>query len=369
MKNQIESGRNIPNILVVDDVPANLKFLDDILKHKGYKTRPVLSGELALRAAEKEKPDMILLDIMMPGIDGFEVCRRLKENPGLKDIPVIFISAMGETANVVKAFAVGGVDYINKPFQAEEILARVATHLENCWQKKELERLNSEKDKFFSIIAHDLRSPLSGLMTLSEIMAHDSGDLSPELKKEMMQDLRNTARNTFNLLSNLLEWSRMQRGYIEFNPQVFGLKALITDNFTIAADLARNKSITLINEIPDEQEVFADFNMLQTIFRNLTSNAIKFTPTDGKVTISSSPGKSNSVEITVKDSGIGMSADLLSNLFRLGASTRRPGTEGEPSTGLGLILCKEFIEKHGGKIWAESAPGEGSMFVFTLPGT
>ena len=119
MKNQIESEQYIPNILVVDDVPANLKLLDDILKYEGYKTRPVPSGELALRAAEKEKPDLILLDIMMPGIDGFEVCRQLKENPSLKDIPVIFISALGDTVSVVRALATGGVDYINKPFQAE----------------------------------------------------------------------------------------------------------------------------------------------------------------------------------------------------------------------------------------------------------
>jgi PAS domain S-box-containing protein len=138
MKNQIESSRNIPNILVVDDVSANLKLLDDILKSEGYKTRPVPNGELALRAAAKEKPDLILLDIMMPGIDGFEVCRRLKENPGLKDIPVIFISALGETANIVKALALGGVDYINKPFQAEEVIARVRTHLKLHRQSTEL---------------------------------------------------------------------------------------------------------------------------------------------------------------------------------------------------------------------------------------
>ncbi len=138
MKNQIESSRNIPNILVVDDVSANLKLLDDILKSEGYKTRPVPNGELALRAAAKEKPDLILLDIMMPGIDGFEVCRRLKENPDLKDIPVIFISALGETANIVKALALGGVDYINKPFQAEEVIARVRTHLKLHRQSTEL---------------------------------------------------------------------------------------------------------------------------------------------------------------------------------------------------------------------------------------
>jgi len=138
MNNQIELIRNMPNILVVDDVPANLKLLDNILKPEGYKTRLVTNGEMALRAAEKEKPDLILLDIMMPGMDGFEICGRLKENPGMKDIPIIFISAMGETANIVKALALGGVDYIHKPFHAEEVLARVKTHLRLRRQSEEL---------------------------------------------------------------------------------------------------------------------------------------------------------------------------------------------------------------------------------------
>jgi PAS domain S-box-containing protein len=155
MNNQTESGLNIPNILVVDDVPANLKLLADILKSEGYKTRPVPAGELALRAAEKERPDLILLDVMMPGIDGFEVCRRLKEHPGLKEIPVIFISALGETDDIVKALALGGVDYITKPFQAEEVKARVKTHLK-------LRSLNEELKVFSQAVE---QSPLNIIIT------------------------------------------------------------------------------------------------------------------------------------------------------------------------------------------------------------
>ena len=354
-------------ILVVDDTAESLTLVFRLLTQAGYLVRPADSGELALAAVATTSPELILLDIRMPGMDGFEVCRQLKASEASRDIPVLFLSAVSETAERVEGLRLGAVDFITKPFQAEEVSARVSTHLEICWQKRELKRLNSEKDKFFSIIAHDLRSPLAGLMTLAEIMADESKSFSPDLKKEMMQDLSNTARNTYNLLTNLLEWSRMQRGYIEYNPQIIELKDLIAENFSIATDLASNKSIALINDIPDEVGVFADFNMLQTIMRNLTSNAIKFTPKNGNVTISVSPAENKSVVITVKDTGIGMNPNLLENLFQMGENIRRQGTDGEPSTGLGLILCKEFIEKHGGKIWAESEVNKGSVFYFTLP--
>ena len=165
---------NTPNILIVDDVPANLKVLGDMLKSEGYKVRPVLSGMQAIQVAEKEKPDIILLDVMMPDMNGYEVCKLLKENKNLCDIPVIFISALSDTADIVKALNSGGVDYISKPFQGEEVRARVATHIKLYLQNKELQKLNAEKNKFFSIIAHDLRGPLGGLMGLAEIISDES---------------------------------------------------------------------------------------------------------------------------------------------------------------------------------------------------
>jgi len=155
MSNDYVSSQNIPNILIVDDVPANLILLGHILKNLGYKVRPVPNGMLALKVAEKEKPDLILLDVMMPDMDGFEVCRRLKEDQNLSDVPIIFISALSDTNDIIKALTCGGADYIAKPFHAEEVKARVATHLKLYQQSKELQKINAEKDKFFSIIAHD----------------------------------------------------------------------------------------------------------------------------------------------------------------------------------------------------------------------
>ncbi|TAL66105.1 MAG: PAS domain-containing sensor histidine kinase [Bacteroidetes bacterium] len=232
---------------------------------------------------------------------------------------------------------------------------------------EELIKLNAEKDKFFSIIAHDLRSPLGGLMGLTEMMADDSQYFTPDQKKELTLNLSHSARNIFSLLENLLEWSQMQRGHTAFKPQMLGLKEVLSESSKIVNDSAKNKAIEIAVEITNEQEVFADTNMLQTVIRNLVSNAIKFTPKGGKVTISASLTENNTVLIAVKDTGIGMSNELLDNLFRIDAKNHRPGTEGELSTGLGLLLCKEFIEKHGGKIWVESEEGKGSVFYFTLP--
>lgn len=367
MKNNVRSGRKIETLLLVDDVAANLKLLGDILITEGYKIRQVTTGTQALKVAEKEKPDLILLDIMMPGMDGFEVCRQLKNNPGLKDIPVIFISALNDTGNIVEALNVGGVDYINKPFQAREVLARVRTHLKLRCQSKELLDLNASRNKFFSIIAHDLRGPLSGIMGLTELMADKNQYYTDNEREELMVDLSHSARNTFNLLENLLEWSQMDRGVTDFKIQKLDLAYIVLDCIHILSESARKKTIELIVDVPNGEEVHADKNMLQTVIRNLLSNAIKFTPKGGNVTISAKVTEGNKTVISVKDTGIGMTDEISKNLFRINANTKRPGTEGELSTGLGLLLCKEFVEKQGGEIGAESIPGQGSVFSFTVP--
>jgi signal transduction histidine kinase len=368
MNNDTKAGNQvIPNILVVDDIAESLRLLADILKAEGYKVRPVPDGELALQAAEKEKPDLILLDIMMPGIDGFEVCRRLKEDSGLKDIPVIFISSLSNSTDIVKALTKGGVDYISKPFKAEEVLARVGTHLKLSRQSKELQELNSTKDKFFSIIAHDLRGPLGGFMALSEMMANESYHFSDEENKKMAITLSESARNTYKLLENLLEWSLMERKMSAFNPQILILKKVIDECINIAAESARVKYITVVTGIIPDHPVFADTNMIMTVIRNLLSNGIKFTPAGGNVTISAQQTGNKMMRISVKDSGIGMSDQMSVDIFRIDVNTKRPGTNDEPSTGLGLLICKEFVEKNGGKISVESVHNEGSVFHFTLP--
>jgi two-component system, sensor histidine kinase and response regulator len=375
MKQDTNVSQYIPNILIVDDIPANLKVLGDILKGEGYKVRPVPGGTMALAVAEKEKPDLILLDIMMPDMDGFEVCRRIKEKKKLRDIPIIFISALNDTKDVVKAFKSGGVDFITKPFQAEEVTARVNTHLKLYLQSiqlkeqsKSLQELNATKDKFFSIIAHDLRGPLGGFMGLSEMLVNESMSFTDDQKKEMNKALSRSSRNIFNLLENLLEWSQMQHGQTVFKPCETNLLQLVTEGISVLTESTRNKGISLVIDISDNQMVYADTNMLQSVIRNLVSNAIKFTPNGGIVSVTSNLTDTNTSVITVSDTGIGMNNEMISNLFRLNVNSGRSGTAGEHSTGLGLLLCKEFVERHGGELWVESEEGKGSLFCFTVPG-
>ncbi|MFA5971857.1 MAG: PAS domain S-box protein [Lentimicrobiaceae bacterium] len=241
-------------------------------------------------------------------------------------------------------------------------------------KNEELQKLITEKDKFFSIIAHDLRGPLGGIMGLTEMIADESDQFTSDQKKNMTLTLSRSARNIFNLLENLLEWSQMQKGNIEFNPQLHILKEVVNLCMKTIAELARKKHIEIVVNISNEQKVFVDTNMLQTIIRNLASNAIKFTPKGGIVTITGKVGEESTAIISVKDTGIGMSKEMLDNLFRLDVNTGRKGTDGEPSTGIGLLLCKEFVEKHGGILWVESEVGNlpagkagGSVFYFTLP--
>jgi len=365
MNNELLS-KKIPNILIVDDIPDNLKVLGDILKGKGYKVRPVLNGVMALQVAEKEKPDLILLDIMMPDMDGYEVSRKIQENELLKDIPVIFISALNDTNDIVKAFAAGGVDYITKPFKAEEVKARVATHLKIRQQKLRLQELNSEKVKFFSILAHDLRGPLGGLMMLAEMMKDNSLDLTPAQKQELTINLSDSASNIYNLLENLLQWSQIQNGHLKYKPEILNINSIINDCIKILEETYKNKSITIKVNIANDLEIIADNIMIQIIIRNLLSNAIKFTNHGGEINISAIAKEDNEAIISVSDNGIGMGFELLNNLFKIDSKVSRIGTEGEPSSGLGLLLCKEFVEKQGGKIWVESTESKGSIFNFTV---
>jgi signal transduction histidine kinase len=363
-----------PEILIVDDLPANLKILGDILEDDGYRVRPVRNGKLALQVAEKVMPDLILLDVLMPGIDGFEVCRRLKENQKLHDIPVIFISSIDDTDDIVRALSTGGIDYITRPFRAEEVTARVSAHLKDYQQRKiieeqskELQILNVGKDKFFSIIAHDLRSPISGFLGLTQLLIEELPSLTQAEILNIAYDLRNTTTHIYGLLENLFQWSRMEQGLIPFKPVNIQLKPAADESLSLVMESARIKDIEITIVVPDNIHVFADTNMLQSLFRNLVSNSVKFTPRGGKIYLSAKITESDRVQISIKDSGIGMSAGMVYNLFRLDGQTDRPGTEGEPSTGLGLIICKEFVEKHNGKLWVASEEGKGSEFFFDLP--
>jgi signal transduction histidine kinase len=231
----------------------------------------------------------------------------------------------------------------------------------------DLRKINAERDKFFSIIAHDLRGPFSGFLGLTELLADNLASLSTDEIQDISLSMRKSATNLFRLLENLLQWSRIQQGLIPFNQEIVQLPTIIDESIALALEPAKNKGIEIDSDITHDLLVFADCNILQTVIRNLISNAVKFTPRGGKISLAANVSGDKSVEISVKDTGIGMSREMVDNLFRLDVKTNRIGTEGESSTGLGLVLCQEFAEKHGGKIWVESEEGIGSTFYFRFP--
>ncbi len=229
-----------------------------------------------------------------------------------------------------------------------------------------LQMINSEKDKFFSIIAHDLRGPLSAFVAATQIITEDIQTMTIEEIKDITNNMKSSATNIYDLLENLLEWSKLRRGGTDFIPVKFNLKKKIDECIAVLADSAKKKSIELLINISDELVVLADSHMFETIIRNLVSNAIKFTTRGGKVRVTAGYNTDNIIEIKISDSGIGMTPELRDRLFKLNEKTNRPGTDGELSTGLGLLLCKDFVEKHNGKLWVESEIGKGSTFSFTI---
>jgi signal transduction histidine kinase/ligand-binding sensor domain-containing protein len=247
--------------------------------------------------------------------------------------------------------------------QKEELLSQQEVLVK---MNNELNALNVSKDKFFSIIAHDLKNPFSTIIGFSEILKEGMRtDDAVEIKQSALM-INNSAIQTYRLLENLLEWANTQRGKIVFNPVNLDLNEILDEEFNMLSDTASTKNIDLTRSIPENLTVFADKNMIKTIMRNLISNAIKFTHKNGKVEVAAIT-ENHQVKISVSDTGIGMNVETIAKLFRIDSDLSTPGTENEKGTGLGLFLCKEFIEKHSGKIWVESEPGKGSIFRFVLP--
>jgi len=253
-------------------------------------------------------------------------------------------------------------------FILRDITKRKNTEAELKQKSEQLQLLNTEKDKLFSIIAHDLRSPFNSLLGLTDIMVSDMDKFEKEDLLKFLVGIKKSVRNIYSLLENLLDWSRIQRNMVGFYPQLFLLAPTIEQNLQLHIESANKKGILIKAEIPEKLMVYADQNMFGSTIRNLISNAIKFTCNGGKVIVSAIPTVDNFVQISVSDTGIGMEQNLIKKLFLLNKNTNHRGTEGESCTGLGLVICKDFIERQGGKIWIESNVGKGSTFYFTIPG-
>ncbi len=572
-------------ILIVDDNPQNVELLVEFLLRKGYTTHTALSGQQALEHIQYTLPDLILLDIMMPGINGYQVCRQLKEDARTSDIPVIFLSALTDTIDKVKGFSLGAVDFITKPFQNQEVLARVEMHLNmrrmqkqlaennalleqkitqrddveeslqsrneellllnrigqtfsssldlsdvmdtileevqgllnvfsiSCWlivpdrdelvchhakgsgseevvkwrlplgqgitgwvaqhgesqlvtdtwtdtrhfksvdqqsgvqirsmlslplklkgdvigvlnlvdsqpgrftqneqiflesvaasaaiaienaqlyttaqqeiaerkqaqealraahdelQEKnaQLQELNASKDKFFSIISHDLRSPFNALMGFGQLLCQRLAQEENQSESAALAEkVHRSAKRLYDLLENLLTWSRIQRDVMEYDPETIDLEELAEDNVALFLSRAEQKNITLTQTIHPQTMAYADYNMVNTILRNLVSNAMKFTPPGGLISLSAQPYNETHLQIAVSDTGKGIPQADRNKLFRIDTHFTSTGTAGEKGTGLGLSLCKDLAEKNHGTIWVESELDKGSTFHFTL---
>ncbi len=561
--NQQYSTESAPSILIVDDTPHNLRLLSEILHDQGYSVRLLREGRLVMTSVLYSPPDLILLDIMMPDMNGYEVCEQLKADERTRQIPVIFLSALTDVAAKVKAFAAGGVDYIAKPFKKEETLLRIytqvtlqqakqqlqqqnanlqqeisvrkqtehelqrrnrelslvnhigqlfsssldldqvlvtalqevqrllnvvstsiwllipetgeiecsqiigpgseqlhylrlpaaqgitgwaATHGEtiispDVWddprhyvtggtreespvrsmvsiplkvkgnvigvlnlvdpqvdrfteedvrfvepiasaaaiaienarlytevkdKNVQLQELNASKDKFFSIISHDLRSPFNTLLGFAQLLVEKVEHATREQLYSHASRMLSSAERLYALLENLLTWSRLQRGMMEYHPSPLDMSDIAEDNVLLFRPKAEEKGVTLINSISEGTSAYGDFSMVKTVVRNLLSNALKFTRGGDSITLTASH-QDAWLFISVADTGIGISKENVEKLFRLDVHHSSPGTAGERGTGLGLLLCQELVQKNGGKIWVESEIGQGTTFRFLLP--
>ena len=275
----------------------------------------------------------------------------------------ILVFVISTVALVVIVFVL--IVLIRSRRRNEKQISEKNDELETANEK--LTETNATKDKFFSIIAHDLRNPIGSFRNVVELMHDDYDSFDEEERKDFLRMMKKSSEQVFELLENLLEWSRSQRGTIKFNPtkiDIFAIAQLCVDLLTLTAE---KKSIKLINSVPRSEFIYADAKLITTIIRNLMSNSVKFTREDGEIEVGYRELDNGEVEVSVRDTGVGMDAERVASLFQIDKSKSTNGTNGEVGTGLGLILCKEFVEMHGGKIWVESEVGIGSKFIFTLP--
>jgi signal transduction histidine kinase len=367
-------------ILVVDDTPANLRLLTGMLKEHGYRVRPVPSGRLALQAVQTELPDLILLDITMPEMSGYEVCEQLKAEPASRDIPVLFISALDETIDKIKAFAVGGLDYITKPFQFEEVEARVQTHLRLRQLQVELEQKNRQlqasydqlreletlRDNLTSMVVHDMRSPLMGIMGYLEILEMDAGPKLNPTELALLSDARGVALVLAGMVNSLLDVSRLEQGQMPLHLAPADLDALIAAGLGSLGALTQQVSLHHLQHSP-ALRVTCDADLVTRVVANLVGNAIKFTPEGGRVTVAAESCEQG-VKIRVVDTGGGIPREYHQKIFEKFGQVEARQQRTMYSTGLGLTFCKLAVEAQGGRIGVESEVGKGSTFWFTLPG-
>ena len=352
-------------LLIVDDNMLNLQLTAGLLKEEGYLISLAQDGQAALSQLEHMLPDLILLDIMMPGMDGFEVCRILKKDPRLLEIPVIFLTAKKETEDLAEGFNVGGVDYITKPFIREELVVRVKNHLELSKSRKKVIEMNRTRDKLYSVIAHDIRSPFSNIVLTLNTLAGGFLDPASEDFMEIIKTLEKSANETRILIDNLLDWTRLQNDTLTIETKQDKIYPVISECLNLLKGDYNNKKIKVEVDIPEDLIAVFDGRSMKSVFRNIIFNAIKFTPVNGDISLKAIvAGKY--VMISVTDTGVGMSPEVIRRIFVNNEHYSTRGTEDEMGSGFGTFIIKDFVERNGGKIEVSSIPGSGSKISVYL---
>ena len=361
-------------ILIVDDVMSNVLLLKVLLTNEKFAIATASNGRQALEQVEKENPDLVLLDVMMPDMSGFEVAQHLKSNPNTADIPIIFLTALNSTADIVKGFQVGANDFISKPFNKEELIIRVTHQISLVAAKRlilskteELQRTIAGRDKLYSVIAHDLRSPMGSIkMVLNMLILNLPSEKIGAEMYELLTMANQTTEDVFSLLDNLLKWTKSQIGKLNVVYQDVDLVEVTDGVIEIFSMVASLKKIRIREMKPEKMMVNADINMLKTVVRNLLSNAIKFSKENSEVLVKMEEVDGMAV-VSVQDYGCGISEEGQKKLLHTDTHFSTFGTNNDEGSGLGLLLCKDFVVKNGGKLWFTSKEGEGSIFSFSIP--
>jgi two-component system sensor histidine kinase/response regulator len=354
-------------ILVVDDQPSNIQMVGSVLGRLGHEILPALDGETALKRVAVRPPDLILLDLLMPEMDGFEVCRRLKGSPAWRDIPIIFLSAADDKDLIVRALNAGGVDYITKPFNQAELVSRARTQLALKAARDQLRQLAEDKDELLGILAHDLKNYLGGMnMSAQLLTAHIQSGPNARLTQLAENILRSSEQSlTFvkEFLANAAAEHRLAA-----QPGSVNLTAVAAGVIRQHQDAARRKELQIRADFPAEPVLaLGDASALDQVLNNLLSNALKFSPPGKQVQVAIRPA-GRMVECRVRDEGPGFTAADKAAMFRRYQRLSARPTGGEPSTGLGLSIVRKLVLAMNGELSCESEPGNGASFTLRLPG-
>ena len=359
-------------VLIVDDVPENLQILGNMLASERLDLSFATSGEQALLSCMKQKPDLILLDVLMPDLDGFEVCRRLKSAERTADISVIFLTAKSDDSSISAGFEIGGADYLTKPFLRGELIARVRSRLELkrtrddlVARNQSLLELNGALHRLLSVVSHDLKGPIGSVHAIVEHRRRNPNLIEDPVERRKFLDLvAQSLEKSKELLEQLLAWARLQSDEIYLRKSCVSIKALLEDEVRILQPIFDSKDVRIVHDGSDAAAM-ADREMIRTVLRNLLSNAAKFSY-PGSAVHTSVFLKDGFICVRIRDFGVGISMEQLSGLFRPDRRISTPGTNEEKGSGFGLILCKEFVSRNGGNLTLAGRPGEGVTVEFTL---